>query len=490
MANNILGLILSFSYIALVIIVSTILQKLKLLSSEGSRKFIHIGVSNCWIILMIFFDNIWLACIPPAVFILLNYISYKFNLVKSMERQEKNSFGTVYYPISLLLMVIVTFWLNMTYLGALGILILGYGDGLAGLIGVKYGTKKIFRDKTLEGTASMFVASLVIALVVLAIFTPSIMVAGSLLIAIAATIIELFTPRDLDNLSVPIGSAIVYYLLIMAGGPTTLILLFAVVLNGAIALVAHSRKSLDLGGTIAALAVGISIYMFAGPMAWILLMLFFSTSTIITHIKKEHKARLSPEYEKSKRNYKQVLASGLIPAIFAVIYYFTKSDIMMLTLVSAIAISCSDTWASEIGILNKGKTVSIIDFKPVKKGESGGISLLGTIMSLAGSFVIAAAFACSQILYSNLSLPSILFNMITITAIGIIGCVVDSILGATIQARHIDSKTNLVTESRKSNGQINQKISGLKFMTNDMVNLVSSLIGVMIAMLFFTAFLI
>jgi uncharacterized protein (TIGR00297 family) len=488
MTNNLIGLILTFFYIALTIATSTILQKLKLFSDESSRKFIHIAVSNCWIFVMIFFDNIWLACIPPIAFIILNYISYKYDLIKSMEGGKKKSFGTVYYPISLLILVLITFWLDMTYLGAVGILILGYGDGLAGLIGNKYGKKKLFYDKTIVGTTTMFIASLIVSFVVLTIFTPSIAIAGSLVLAIIATMIELFTPRDLDNLSVPLGSAAVYFGLITIGSVMVNILLIAIILNGVVAIVAFKRKSLDLSGVIAALVVGVSIYMFAGPITWVILMLFFTTSSIITHIKQTHKARLSPEYEKSKRNYKQVIASGLVPTVFSILYYFTKSDIMLLTAVSAIAISCSDTWASELGILNKGKTVLITTLKSVKKGESGGISLLGTIMSVAGSFMIAISFTLCQFIFFNLPLSSILYYVSSIAVIGVIGCFIDSIFGATIQAKYIGSKTKLVTESKKSNGKQNQRISGLSFMNNDMVNLTSSIIGGIGAFIFFTVF--
>jgi uncharacterized membrane protein len=72
--------------------------------------------------------------------------------------------------------------------------------------------------------------------------------------------------------------------------------------------------------------------------------------------------------------------------------------------------------------------------------------------------------------------------------IGVIGCFIDSIFGATIQAKYIGSKTKLVTESKKSNGKQNQRISGLSFMNNDMVNLTSSIIGGIGAFIFFTVF--
>lgn len=485
MDNNILGIILSFSLIILVATLSTILQKMKLLGDESSRKFIHIGVSNCWIILMIFFDNIYLACIPPAVFILLNYISYKYNLVKSMEREDEKSLGTVYFPISLLILVLITFSLDMTYIGAVGILVLGYGDGMAGLIGKKYGKIKVYKNKSIQGSAAMFVASLIVSFIILSIFTPSIAIVGSLILAILATAIELFTPRDLDNLTVPLGSAAIYYGLIIAGSTATNLFLLAIILNIIVAYVAYKKKSLDLGGTLTAIIVGVIMFVTAGPLTWSMLMLFFISSSLITHIKKSHKAKLSSEYEKTKRGYKQVVATGLIPVLFSIAYFLTKSDIYLLMTISTIAINCADTWASEIGILNKGKTISIVNFKPVKKGASGGISLLGTSMSLLGAALIAISFILIQSISFNSSNQFVIVGLIGITLIGFIGSLIDSLLGAAVQARHIDSKTNKITEARKTNGKLNQKISGIRFVSNNAVNLLSNIIGSAIGLIFF-----
>lgn len=485
MSNNIIGLIASFIFVILVIAISTILQKNKLIDDGAARKFIHIGVSNCWIIVMIFFDNIWLACIPPAAFIIMNYVSYRYNLIKSMEQKDKNSLGTVYYPISLLILVLVTFWLDMTYLGAVGILVMGYGDGLAGLIGKKFSKKKLVNNKTILGSTVMFGASFVVCLVVLTLFTPTIAITGSLLLAAIATAIELFTPHDLDNLTVPLGLALAYYLLIAIGSAATASLLIATVINGLVAVVAYRRKSLDMGGTITAIIIGITIYMSAGLTVWLLLMLFFVSSSVITQIKKSYKASLSVEYEKSRRNYKQVLSNGLMPAILSVLYFITKSDVMLIAAVTTIAVSCSDTWASEIGVLNKGKTISIINLMPVKKGESGGISYLGTISALTGSSLIALVYIIAQTFSTNESTISMMQTFVGISAIGLIGCFIDSILGATLQAKYLDSKTKLPTESKISNNKRNKKLSGIRLINNDIVNLSSSVIGGLIAVLFF-----
>jgi phytol kinase len=55
--NNIIGIIVSFIFTFSIIGISTILTTHNVISGEDSRKFVHIGVSNWWIIAMIFFNN-------------------------------------------------------------------------------------------------------------------------------------------------------------------------------------------------------------------------------------------------------------------------------------------------------------------------------------------------------------------------------------------------------------------------------------------------
>ncbi|PKK99618.1 MAG: hypothetical protein CVV57_00780 [Tenericutes bacterium HGW-Tenericutes-2] len=216
---NVWGLILSYLLIFAVIGISTVLQNKKIINDEGARKFIHIGVSNWWILAMLFFTGenaIWFAIVPPITFILLNYLSYRLNLLSAMERGGKGNLGTVYFPISLFILVVLTFGvLKQPMIGAVGILVMGYGDGLAAVIGSKYGKFKLIFGKTLEGSITMFIASLIVTITILLIFrvpNPYLIALG---VAFVASTIELFTPKGLDNLSVPLITSLALYLLLL-----------------------------------------------------------------------------------------------------------------------------------------------------------------------------------------------------------------------------------------------------------------------------------
>ena len=72
--NNYLGIALSLAYIALVLILATLLQKKWQMSEEGSRKLVHILVGN-WVFITPLFQDLWALILVPALFVGINYWS-------------------------------------------------------------------------------------------------------------------------------------------------------------------------------------------------------------------------------------------------------------------------------------------------------------------------------------------------------------------------------------------------------------------------------
>jgi len=216
--GNIWGLILSLVLVFGIILLSQLLVKLFHLTKEESRKLVHIGVSNWWLVAMLAFDSWQWAIIPAVIFIVLNLISWYTGAFSAMERQPRNphNLGTVYFPISLSILVILTwhdspvFAEAAPYIGGLGILAMGYGDGLAALVGTRSGRRKyniLGTTKSLEGSLAMFIGSLVPIFILLMLgaqlgFLPALAYAVAL--ATLATLVEAITPWGLDNLTVPL----------------------------------------------------------------------------------------------------------------------------------------------------------------------------------------------------------------------------------------------------------------------------------------------
>lgn len=213
--NPYLGLAVSYLFVFIVIGFSALLQKKHLLSDEGARKFVHIGASNWYLIAMLVFPietNIWFVIAAPVSFIVLNYISYKKHIFKPIERKGNGNLGTVYFPIALLFLISISYYvLEKPFVGLLGMLVLGYGDGFAAIFGTKIKSKKLIFGKTVAGTLAMFTFSFLVALAIGLIYLPNYAFLMALSVAVVATLVEIFTPYGLDNLTVPIvSSAIVY----------------------------------------------------------------------------------------------------------------------------------------------------------------------------------------------------------------------------------------------------------------------------------------
>lgn len=218
--NNFIGILVSYVYIALVIIGAKIFKKK---GKEASRKFIHIMLGNWWFIAMYYFTNVWFAAFVPATFVIINYISYKKDLIKVMERDVQDGLGTVYYAISLLILVIVSFGVyKEPSLGLIPNLVMAYGDGLAGLLGRMIKSKRYKLSdtkKSVAGSITMFVISTLLIGGYLLYWHKEIFWSTphwplvAVLIGFAITAIEAISEKGTDNITVPLGTLCMFLLI-------------------------------------------------------------------------------------------------------------------------------------------------------------------------------------------------------------------------------------------------------------------------------------
>lgn len=212
--KNILGIIVSYIFIGIIIVFAKFFKKI---GKEVSRKFIHIMLSNWWFIAMYFFENALWASIVPLSFVVINYISYKKNLISVMERESQDGLGTVYYAISLLILAIITFGItNKPEIGLCSVLIMGYGDGLAAVIGKRvksYEYKIGNTKKTLVGSLTMFVITFIIIAIYLGTTGINLWAIKSIVTAIILTIIEAVSTKGTDNITIPISACTLLFLM-------------------------------------------------------------------------------------------------------------------------------------------------------------------------------------------------------------------------------------------------------------------------------------
>jgi phytol kinase len=183
-----------------------------------SRKFLHIMTGNIAFILPLFQTREIMAFIAAGPFILFTYLMSPYSPIKSMRGKTSEAghgLGLVYYAITWTILAYAFF--DHREIIAMGILAMSYGDGLASLIGIKYGKRKycVFKDtKSYIGSITMFICTfllLVIALLFYAVPITTRGIAYLLCMAGVATVVEGVTPLGLDNISVPFVVAVMYW---------------------------------------------------------------------------------------------------------------------------------------------------------------------------------------------------------------------------------------------------------------------------------------
>lgn len=272
--------------------------------------------------------------------------------------------------------------------------------------------------------------------------------------------------------------------------------LAGLIISLAVAVFSFRHDALSASGTLAAILVGEIVFVFGGVDWFIILAVFFLTSVFFTRFKAEKKGEVVKEFAKGGvRDFWQVLANGGIACLLALAFYYYKSPVVFFGFLGVIATVNADTWATELGILGKGRPRLITTGQPVRVGTSGAVSLGGTLSALAGASVIAMVFFATQILLNppdfprGISLFSLqLFAIIVFS--GFVGTFVDSFLGATMQAMYYCTHCKTETEKQRHYcGRPTIAIRGLKWFDNDIVNLASSMVGGLVATgLAFTVF--
>jgi uncharacterized protein (TIGR00297 family) len=247
-----------------------------------------------------------------------------------------------------------------------------------------------------------------------------------------------------------------------------------ILINTAFALFAYQRRSLNPSGAVGTFITGAVIFLFFGFGGWVVLIVFFVTSSVLTHVARPWAKKVADGIQKKggERDYMQVIANGGPSTLSALLYGLTGNEIFLLIFGTSMAASNSDTWAGEIGITSNKPPVLITNpTKVVPPGLSGGVTFLGTAGGFAGSLVIALTWYFA---FNGIYSRSDLWTVASITIAGFAGCIVDSVLGATLQAHYWDTERNQLTEHEVRNGKKFELARGIKFLDNDMVNLTSN----------------
>ena len=198
-------------YIFSIFLISIIYKKFTEDNKEALRKIIHIGMGPLIPIAQYLQIDQNSALTFTAIISILIFLNYSYKFFPSIEDVDRKSFGTLFYCISLFILIFF-FWEKDPYALMAGFFIMTFGDGLAGLIGKNLKSKNwIFfkQKKSLFGTATMFLTSLLVVCSLAYIQKYNFNI-NLLMIAFIATTLEQFSVIGIDNLLVPLASAIYF----------------------------------------------------------------------------------------------------------------------------------------------------------------------------------------------------------------------------------------------------------------------------------------
>ena len=242
---DLIAMVISVAILLALVQINGLMQKKGVVSQIITRKFVHILAGPIFVVTWILFSggviSHYIAAIVPLLFI-LQFVAIGTGVMKnesfvnSMSRSgdpRELLEGTLYYAIVMLLMTFFWFYVSSTGIenaNPTALLIIGCvsgGDGLADIIGRKFGGEKKFgirgSEKTIIGSIGMLVSSILVTSILVLIFSleaPYINIVTLILpiivVSIVATVVEALSPKGMDNFLIFLAVVLMLLLLELA----------------------------------------------------------------------------------------------------------------------------------------------------------------------------------------------------------------------------------------------------------------------------------
>lgn len=250
--------------------------------------------------------------------------------------------------------------------------------------------------------------------------------------------------------------------------------LYALLLSSALAGLALRKRALTPGGTLLAWALCLLITAYGGGAAFAILAVTLLGTVAADRFAGERTDPYAVRRKSGSRDVVRVLCNVGVAGCAMLLYGLTGWKGFFLACAGVMAESLADSLASKLGPLSKSPPRDICTMKPIPAGLSGGVSLIGTMAELLGAAVIALVFSLGT---GN---PEAL---LPVTLAGFLGAMFDSVLGSRVQAKYLCTVCGTVTERETHCGEDTRLTSGLRWLNNDAVNLLSNLFSFALSLL-------
>lgn len=264
--------------------------------------------------------------------------------------------------------------------------------------------------------------------------------------------------------------------------------LIGLIFSSFIGLAGYRQDALTFSGVVGAIVVGTFIVAFGGWTWGLVLGAFFVSSSLLSLYRWGDKAAISDKFAKGhRRDLGQTLANGGLGALLAGVYSLTSHPLLFAAFVGAMSTVNSDTWATEIGVLSQQTPRLVTTGRAVPPGTSGGITRDGSLAALAGGVFIglfAVLFAAGERLVVGQPIAwEMLWPLLPIGGVsGLAGAFFDSLLGASVQRIYYCEVCKEETEKAVHRcGSRSRPLRGWSWLNNDMVNVISSGVGALVA---------
>jgi uncharacterized protein (TIGR00297 family) len=240
----------------------------------------------------------------------------------------------------------------------------------------------------------------------------------------------------------------------------------AALLGGGVAAAAYWGGTLTLDGALAAASVGAVVFARGGRRGAAALLAFFVTSSALSRMREQRRSAGLAQAKGGRRDAAQVLANGGAATLSLLLGHDGG-------FVSGLAAAAADTWATEVGLLIGQRPRLITSWQFVEPGRSGGVTLAGLLASVGGAATVGLTWWLAG--GSARALPLAMLS-------GAFGSVLDSVLGATLQALSQCPGCGAWSERAwcAACGRRTQRVRGLAAVTNDSVNALATVAAAML----------
>lgn len=474
-------LLLVLVSIAFSILILETLAKKKILSSESARKTLHIFAGVLISLSPIIFSNFYYPLISALAASIFSITAVTFNLLPRIDPKSRGTLGTFYFSFSFALLVIF-YWDSYRILISISYLLFVIGDALASIVGNNSKKKLLLainsEPKTLQGALALFVSTFILFTIIWFFLKDQFdllnlpferFVIVNIIVSTVAMIIEILSRKGSDNLFLPLAISITLFVLL---SQPQLIDSFSIgfLFSTTVVFISVRFKLLNIEGGLATFLLALFIFGL-GEWKWTIpILVFFVFSSLLSKV--SEKSEKFPQKRKrakgNVRDMSQVFANGGIALCTIILNFIFPSEIWYLVYLVSLSVSMTDTWSTEIGTWLGKKTYLITTFRQIEKGESGGVSFAGTIGGVIGSIVVIS----SGVFFVNLQVSM----LILLIVFGTVGSLIDSLMGATIQAKYFCSGCQSTVEIETHCNTAANLTSGISIINNDAVNFVSALI--------------